>query len=51
MLPLAYGIGSTDILKSLAICVIGAVGTSVLLSLIATPTAYYVLVSLRKQKM
>jgi CzcA family heavy metal efflux pump len=47
MLPLAYGIGSTDILKSLALCVIGAVCTSVLLSLIATPTAYYILRSMK----
>jgi multidrug efflux pump subunit AcrB len=50
MLPLAWGIGSTDILKSLAICVIGAVCMSVLLSLIATPVAYYVLVRLFQRK-
>ncbi len=49
MLPLAYGIGSgADMLRPLAIAVIGAVCTSVLLSLIATPTAYYLLQSLRR---
>ncbi|HNY27939.1 MAG TPA: efflux RND transporter permease subunit, partial [Candidatus Sumerlaeota bacterium] len=48
MLPLAYGIGSgADMLKPLAIAVIGALCISVLLSLIATPTLYRVLVSLR----
>ncbi len=42
MLPLAYGIGSgADMLKPLAISVIGALAISVLLSLIATPTFYY----------
>jgi CzcA family heavy metal efflux pump len=44
MLPLAYGVGSgADMLKPLAISVIGALGISVLLSLVATPTAYLVL--------
>ncbi len=44
MLPLAYGIGSgADMLKPLAIGVIGAVCISVLLSLVATPTIYYLL--------
>lgn len=44
MLPLAYGIGSgSDMLRPLAIAVIGALATSVLLSLVATPTIYYVL--------
>ena len=44
MLPLAYGIGSgADMLKPLAIAVIGALCISVLLSLVATPTAYYLL--------
>ncbi len=44
MLPLAYGIGSgADMLRPLAIAVIGALCVSVLLSLIATPTAYYVM--------
>jgi multidrug efflux pump subunit AcrB len=44
MLPLAYGIGSgADMLKPMAIAVIGALCISVLLSLIATPTVYYLL--------
>ncbi len=41
MLPLAYGMGSgADMLKPLAIAVIGALCISVLLSLIATPVVY-----------
>jgi len=45
MLPLAYGIGSgADMLKPLAVAVIGALCISVILSLVATPTAYYLLV-------
>jgi CzcA family heavy metal efflux pump len=44
MLPLAYGIGSgADMLKPLAIAVIGALCISVLLSLVATPTVYFLL--------
>jgi multidrug efflux pump subunit AcrB len=44
MLPLAHGIGSgADMLRPLAIAVIGALCISVLLSLVATPTAYYVM--------
>ena len=44
MLPLAYGIGSgADMLRPLAIAVIGAVCMSVLFSLIATPLFYRVL--------
>jgi CzcA family heavy metal efflux pump len=44
MLPLAYGIGSgADMLKPLAIAVIGSLLISVLLSLVATPTAYYIM--------
>ncbi len=44
MLPLAYGLGSgADVLRPLAIAVIGALCVSVLLSLIATPTIYYVM--------
>jgi multidrug efflux pump subunit AcrB len=44
MLPLAYGIGSgADTLKPLAIAVIGALCFSVLLSLVATPTIYFLL--------
>ena len=50
MLPLAYGVGSgADMLRPLAISVIGAVCTSVLLSLVATPTAYYLLLELREK--
>jgi Cu/Ag efflux pump CusA len=46
MLPLAYGIGSgADMLKPLAIAVIGALCISVLLSLVATPTVYSLLLS------
>jgi CzcA family heavy metal efflux pump len=49
MLPLAYGIGSgADMLKPLAIAVIGALCISVLLSLIATPTIYYLMVGRRQ---
>jgi RND family efflux transporter MFP subunit len=41
MLPLAYGVGNgADMLKPLAIAVIGALCISVLLSLIATPVVY-----------
>jgi CzcA family heavy metal efflux pump len=44
MLPLAWGIGAgADMLKPLAIAVIGALALSVLLSLVATPTVYYML--------
>ena len=44
MLPLAWGIGSgADMLRPLAIAVIGALCISVLLSLVATPTVYYLL--------
>jgi len=44
MLPLAYGVGSgADMLRPLAIAVIGALCISVLLSLVATPTVFYVL--------
>jgi multidrug efflux pump subunit AcrB len=48
MLPLAYGIGSgADMLRPLAIAVIGALCISVLLSLVATPTLYYIMVRKR----
>jgi len=48
MLPLAYGIGSgADMLRPLAIAVMGAVCISVLFSLIATPTFYRILLTLR----
>ena len=49
MLPLAYGIGSgADMLKPLAIAVIGALSISVLLSLVATPVVYSLLDGLRR---
>ena len=48
MLPLAYGIGAgADMLRPLAVAVIGALCISVLLSLVATPVAYYLLLQLR----
>lgn len=44
MLPLAWGIGTgAQMLQPLAIAVIGALCISMLLSLIGTPTAYYLL--------
>ncbi|HKB88887.1 MAG TPA: efflux RND transporter permease subunit, partial [Opitutaceae bacterium] len=50
MLPLAYGIGSgADMLKPMAIAVIGALAISVLLSLIATPVLYSVLSALKPE--
>ena len=50
LLPLAYGIGAgSDMLKPLAIAVIGALSLSVLLSLVATPTVYYVLRTLTQR--
>lgn len=50
MLPLAWGIGSgADMLRPLAIAVIGALSISVLLSLLATPTVYCLLVRLRER--
>jgi len=49
MLPLAYGIGSgADMLRPLAIAVIGALCISVLLSLVATPTVYALMLHLRR---
>ena len=50
MLPLAYGIGSgADMLKPLAIGVIGALCISVVLSLVATPTLYFLMLRLRNK--
>jgi CzcA family heavy metal efflux pump len=50
MLPLAYGIGAgADMLKPLAIAVIGSLCISVLLSLVAAPTVYYILMSVRQK--
>jgi multidrug efflux pump subunit AcrB len=44
MLPLAWGIGSgADMLKPMAIAVIGALLFSDMLSLVATPTVYFLL--------
>jgi multidrug efflux pump subunit AcrB len=51
MLPLALGIGSgADMLRPLAIAVIGALCISVLLSLVATPTVYYLLYRMRPKR-
>jgi CzcA family heavy metal efflux pump len=50
MMPLAWGLGSgADMLRPLAIAVIGALCISVLLSLVATPTLYYLLVRRRNR--
>jgi CzcA family heavy metal efflux pump len=50
MLPLAWGVGSgADMLRPLAIAVIGALCISVLLSLVATPTAYCLLLRVMGQ--
>jgi CzcA family heavy metal efflux pump len=49
MLPLAVGVGSgADMLRPLAIAVIGALCISVLLSLVATPVMYFILRTARK---
>lgn len=49
LLPLAYGIGAeSDMLKPLAIAVIGALMLSVLLSLVATPKVYFVMQTFKK---
>jgi CzcA family heavy metal efflux pump len=51
MLPLAYGIGTGALmLKPLAIAVIGALTISVLLSLVATPTLYYLMLRRREKE-
>ena len=50
MLPLAYGVGSgAQMLRPLAIAVIGALAVSVILSLVATPTVYSLLLKLAGQ--
>jgi CzcA family heavy metal efflux pump len=47
LLPLAYGVGTgADMLRPLAIAVIGALFISLLLSLVATPVFYYVMMRL-----
>ncbi|MGA3068304.1 MAG: efflux RND transporter permease subunit [Tepidisphaeraceae bacterium] len=43
MLPLAYGFESADMLRPLAIAVIGAVCVSVVFSLVATPVFYFLM--------
>jgi CzcA family heavy metal efflux pump len=49
MLPLAYGIGAgADMLKPLAIAVIGALCIAVLLSLVATPAVYSLMLGLTR---
>jgi multidrug efflux pump subunit AcrB len=51
MLPLAYGVGSgADMLRPMAIAVIGAVCMSVLFSLVATPTLFSILNSRRTSR-
>jgi CzcA family heavy metal efflux pump len=51
MLPLAVGVGTgTDLLRPLGVAVIGAVTASVLLSLVATPTAYHLLMAGRRDR-
>jgi len=51
MLPLAWGIGSgADMLRPLAIAVIGALCISVVLSLLATPAAYGLLLRLTEKR-
>ena len=48
LLPLAYGIGAgADMLRPLAIGIIGALCISLALSLVATPVIYYVLMRLK----
>ncbi len=48
MLPLAWGIGTgADMLKPMGITLIGAVCISVLLSLVATPAIYYLMIQVR----
>jgi len=50
LLPLAYGVGAgADMLKPLAIGVIGALFISLVLSLVATPVCYYLLVKMLRQ--
>jgi CzcA family heavy metal efflux pump len=47
LLPLAYGMGAgADLLRPLAIAIIGALFISLLLSLIVTPVCYYVMMRL-----
>jgi multidrug efflux pump subunit AcrB len=51
MLPLAFGVGSgVDMLKPLAIAVIGALCISVLLSLVATPVVFLLVTRAQRSK-
>jgi len=51
LLPLAYGVGAgADMLRPLAVAVIGALVISLILSLIAAPVFYYVLLRLLRPK-
>ena len=51
LLPLAYGVGAgADMLRPLAIAIIGALFVSLLLSLIVTPVCYYVMMRLLGHK-
>ena len=50
MLPLAYGVGTgAQMLQPLGIAVIGALFIAVLLSLIATPVVYYLLIQMHQR--
>jgi len=50
LLPLAYGVGAgADMLRPLAIAVLGAMVISLVLSLIATPVCYYLLMRLLRR--
>jgi len=50
MLPLAYGVGTgAQMLQPLGIAVIGALFISVVLSLIATPVAYYLMIRMHQR--
>jgi CzcA family heavy metal efflux pump len=52
MLPLAWGIGSgAEMLRPLAVAVIGALCISVLLSLVATPVVYCTLRAVQKKRL
>lgn len=47
LLPLAYGVGAgADMLRPMAIAVIGSLFMSILLSLVATPATYYIMARL-----
>jgi multidrug efflux pump subunit AcrB len=51
LLPLAYGVGAgAQMLQPLAIAVIGALCISLILSLLATPVCYYLLMRIFRRK-